>query len=164
MATSGGTAGHWAALTTMAQPASQPATWLHHLKLPPQGDPRRSVSEEAERASREESVNRSVVSNSAIPQTVAHQAPLSMGFSRQEYWNGLPFPSPGHRPDPRIESGSPTVQADSLSDPPGKPQLHAYFLLLLQQETHLSLAPRGAQISVGLFTTNPNVKNCKGYK
>ena len=38
----------------------------------------------------------------AIPWTVAHQAPLSMGFSRQEYWNGLPFPSPGDLPDPGI--------------------------------------------------------------
>ena len=46
--------------------------------------------------------------------TVAHQAPLSMGFSRQEYWSGLPFPSPGDLPDPGIEPGSPSLQADSL--------------------------------------------------
>ena len=46
--------------------------------------------------------------------TVACQAPLSMGFSRQEYWNGLLFPSPGHLPDPEIEPRSPTLQADSL--------------------------------------------------
>ena len=53
--------------------------------------------------------------------TVAHQAPLSMGFSRQEYCNELPFPSPGDLPDPGIEPGSPTLQADSLpSEPPGK--------------------------------------------
>ena len=46
----------------------------------------------------------------------------SMGFSRQEYWSGLPFPSPGYLPDPGIESGSPTLQADSLwSEPPEKP-------------------------------------------
>ena len=50
----------------------------------------------------------------AIPWTVAHQAPLSMGFSRQEYWSGLPFPSPGDLPDPGIEPRSPTLQADSL--------------------------------------------------
>ena len=57
-----------------------------------------------------------------ISWTVAHQAPLSMGFSRQEYWSGLPFPSPGDLPNPRIESGSPALQADSLlSEPPGKP-------------------------------------------
>ena len=52
--------------------------------------------------------------------TVAHQAPPSMGFSRQEYWCGLPFPSPGDLPDPGIEPRSPTLQADALhrtSDP-----------------------------------------------
>ena len=46
--------------------------------------------------------------------TVAHQAPLSMGFSRQEYWIGLSFPSPGDLPDPGIEPGSSALQADSL--------------------------------------------------
>ena len=60
-----------------------------------------------------ESVSRSVVSNSATPRTVAHPAPLSMGYSRQEYWSGLPFPSPGDLPDPRIEPWSPALQADS---------------------------------------------------
>ena len=54
------------------------------------------------------------------PWTVACQAPLSMGFSRQEYWNGLPFPSPGDLSKPGIKSGSPALQADSLpSEPPG---------------------------------------------
>ena len=43
------------------------------------------------------------------PWTIAHQASPSMGFSRQEYWSGLPFPSPGDLPDPRIEPGSPTL-------------------------------------------------------
>ena len=53
---------------------------------------------------------------------VAHQAPLSMGFSRQEYWSGLPFPSPGDLPDPGIETGSPTLQAHALlPEPPGDP-------------------------------------------
>ena len=53
------------------------------------------------------------------PVTVARQAPLSMGFSRQEYWSGLLFPSPGDLPDPGIEPGSPTLQADALpSEPP----------------------------------------------
>ena len=66
--------------------------------------------------------NRSVVSNSVTPWTVARQAPLSGGFSRQEYWSGLPFPSPGDLLDPGIEPGSPALQADSLlSEPPGKP-------------------------------------------
>ena len=53
---------------------------------------------------------------------VAYQAPLSMGFSRQEYWSGMPFPSPRDLPDPGIEPRSPTLQADALpSEPPGKP-------------------------------------------
>ena len=56
--------------------------------------------------------------------TVAHQAPLSMGFSRQEYQRGLPFPSPGDLPNPGIEPRSPTLQADSLpSERAGKPLL-----------------------------------------
>ena len=55
------------------------------------------------------------------PWTVAHQAPLSMGFSRQEYWSGLPFPSPGDLPNPGIKPGSPALQADALSsEPPGE--------------------------------------------
>ena len=54
------------------------------------------------------------------PWTVAYQAPPSMGFPRQEYWNGLPFPSPGDLPDPEIEPGSPALEADTLtSEPPG---------------------------------------------
>ena len=63
----------------------------------------------------------------ATPWTVAHQAPPPMapppmGFSRQEYWSGLPFPSPGDLPDPGIEPRSPALQADALtSEPPGMP-------------------------------------------
>ena len=60
----------------------------------------------------------------ATPWTVAYQAPPSMGFSRQEYWSGLPFPSSGDLPDPGIEPGSPAFQADALTfEPPGKPKL-----------------------------------------
>ena len=64
----------------------------------------------------------SVMSDSfAIPWTVAHQAPLSMAFPRQEYQSGLPFPPPGHLPDPGIEPRSPALQADSLpTELPGK--------------------------------------------
>ena len=55
----------------------------------------------------------------ATPWTIAYQAPPSMGFSRQECWSGLPFPSPGNLPDPGIEPGSPTLRADTLlSEPP----------------------------------------------
>ena len=51
----------------------------------------------------------------ATPWTVAHQAPPSMGFSGQEYWSGLPFPSPGDLPKPGIEPRSPALQADALT-------------------------------------------------
>ena len=58
------------------------------------------------------------------PWTVACQVPLSMEFSRPEYWGGLPFPCPGDLPNPAIKPKSPALQADSsLSEPPGKPQL-----------------------------------------
>ena len=58
----------------------------------------------------------------ATPWTVAYQAPPSMGFSRQEYWSGLPFPSPGDLPNPGIKPRSPSLEADALtSEPPGKP-------------------------------------------
>ena len=54
------------------------------------------------------------------PWTGAHQPPLSLGFSRQEFWSGLPFPSPGVLPDPGIEHGSPALQTDSIPfEPPG---------------------------------------------
>ena len=56
------------------------------------------------------------------PMDCSHQALPSMEFSRQEYWSGLSFPSPGDPPDPGMEPRSPVLQADSLpSEPPGKP-------------------------------------------
>ena len=58
------------------------------------------------------------------PWTVAYQAPLSMGFPRQEYWSGLPFPSLGDLPDPGTEARYPALQADSLlTEPPGNYQV-----------------------------------------
>ena len=66
--------------------------------------------------------SRSVVSDSVTPWTVAYQAPLSMGFSRQEYWSRLPFPSPGDLANSGIKPGAPALRADSLPiEPPGKP-------------------------------------------
>ena len=57
----------------------------------------------------------------ATPWTVAYQAPPSVGFSKQEYWSGLPFSSAGDLPNPRMEPGSPALQADALpSESPGK--------------------------------------------
>ena len=74
--------------------------------------------------SESESVSCSVLSDSfATPWTVAHQASLSTGFSRQENWSGLPFPSPGDLPNSGIEVRSPALQADSLpSEPSEKPK------------------------------------------
>ena len=75
--------------------------------------------------------------------TVAHQAPPSMGFSRQEYWSGVPFPSPGDLPNPGIEPGSPTLEADALtSEPPGNRYHNCVYLFVHRVErsqTHLSI-------------------------
>ena len=74
------------------------------------------------------------MSNSGTPWTVAYKAPLSMEFSRQEYWSGLPFPSPGDLPHPGIEPRSHALQADALSsEPPGKPLVG--FLNMLSCES-----------------------------
>ena len=71
----------------------------------------------------------SVVPDSETPWTAAHQAPLSMRFSRQGYWSGLPFPSPGDLPNAGIEPRSPTLQADSLlAELQGKPTREAPIL------------------------------------
>ena len=70
----------------------------------------------------------------ATPLTIACQAPLSMRFSRQEYWSGLPFPSPGDIPDPGLKQGSSALQADSLpTELQGKPlHQHPSFQISLQ--------------------------------
>ena len=82
----------------------------------------------------------------ATPWTVAYQAPPSVGFSRQECWSGLPFPSPGNHPVPGIEPWSPTLQADALpSEPPGKTIKHQ----LIEKVSH--------KITTELFT---EVQNC----
>ena len=73
-------------------------------------------------------LSHSVMSDSLQPHGLqrAHQAPLSMGFSQQEYWSGLPFPSPGTLLDPGIEPESPALLVDSLlSEPPGKPNSYS---------------------------------------
>ena len=72
-----------------------------------------------------ESISHSVMSDSETLWTVACQAPLSMGFSRQEYWSGLPFPPPGDLPNPGVKPMSPALQANSLPyESPGKPPLN----------------------------------------
>ena len=70
------------------------------------------------------------------PWTIAYQAPPSMGFSRQEYWSGLPFPSLGDLPDPGIEPGSPALQADTL---PSEPILGSRISLEEGMTTHSSI-------------------------
>ena len=68
--------------------------------------------------------------------TVAYQTPPSMGFSRQEYWSGLPFPPPGNLPDPRIKLGSPALQVNSLpSEPPGNP----WWIFRRVKQKHLNV-------------------------
>jgi len=65
----------------------------------------------------------------ATPWIVAHQVPLFMGFLRQEYWSGLPFPSPGDLPDPGIKPASPALAGGFFTtEPPGKPQAVEVFL------------------------------------
>ena len=66
------------------------------------------------------------------PWTVAYQAPQSMEFSRQDYWSGLPFPSPADLPNPGIEPESPAQQADALPSEPGN------LMFLQQLESQLS--------------------------
>ena len=74
----------------------------------------------------------------AIPWTVVYQASPSMGFSKQEYWSGLSFPSRGDPPNPGIGPRSPTLQADALpSEPPGKPLTDIDLLLKSSQKLRL---------------------------
>ena len=89
----------------------------------------------------------SVMFNSATPWTVARQAPLSMGFSRQAYWSGLPFPAPGDLPDPAIKPRSPKLRADSLpSESPGN-------LLHTGVSSH--------SLPKGIFPTQAGLQHCK---
>ena len=71
---------------------------------------------------------------SVTPWTVACQAPRSMGFSRQEYWRGLPFPTPGNLPDPGVEPASLAMAGWFFTiEPPGKPEERMLLLLLLSR-------------------------------
>ena len=89
-----------------------------------------------------QSISHSVVSDCLWPH--GHQAPLPMGFSRQEYWSESPFPSPGDLPDPGIEPRPPALQADSLlSEPPGKPLSSPKQVSESHSVVSDSLRPRG---------------------
>ena len=108
--------------------------------------------------------------------TVLHQTPLSMGFSRQECWSELPFPSPGDLPNAGIKPGSPAFQVDSLpSEPPGKlnetsyiSSIHHFSLLLPQQEEiwqarheYLFLTKTKAKDYLLLIQTNSKIFSIK---
>ena len=84
----------------------------------------------------------SVVSDSATPWTAVCQAPLSIGFSRQEYLSGLPCTPPGDLPNPGIEPRSPALQEDSLpTEPPGKPHNFGLFLCICGVCAHVHPFP-----------------------
>ena len=82
----------------------------------------------------------SVISDSVIPWTVAHQSPLSTRFPKQEYWSGLPFPPPGDLPDLGIELTSLTAPALAdryfTTEPPGKPPTFHTYLVQTAHSDH----------------------------
>ena len=85
----------------------------------------------------------------ATPWTVAYQAPPSMGFSRQEYWSGLPFPSPGDLPNPGIQARCPALQADALpSEPPGKLKNSCIFHRSENSDKHRKNYKKGLKIQL----------------
>ena len=93
--------------------------------------------------------------------TVAYQAPQSMGFSRQEYWSGLSFPSPGDLSNQGIESGSPALQTDALpSEPLGEQSPTLWGVGSIQRDNGGKVSgnvgdPVGAQQAVALFLKGP---------
>ena len=100
------------------------------------------------------------------PWTAAYKAPLSMEFSRQEYWSGLSFSSPGDLSDPRLEPRSPALQADALpSEPPGKPPVFIQFSprsthRCLERETCLTLSVQFSSVAQ-LCPTLCDPMNCR---
>ena len=107
----------------------------------------------------------------ATPWTVAYQALPSMGFSRQEYWSGLPFPSPGDLPDPGTEPRSPALQADALpSERPGKSKskreykIYFYHLIIhfkfrVQTCNNLKISLTGLLIHLNLISRSSEGKH-----
>ena len=90
------------------------------------------------------------------PWTVAYQVPLFIGFSGQEYWHGLPFPSPGDLCNPRIEPGSPTLQADALpSEPPGKSYINT--------KAHVKIVTLTGNISHGKYCYDHGSSGLEGF-
>ena len=93
-------------------------------------------------------VSGSVMSDSETPCTVARQAPPSMGFSRQEYRSGLPFPSPGDLSDPGIEPRSPALQLDS--EPPEMIQIKVCYILGLHRTEIINPINKAFLLSVSV--------------
>ena len=116
----------------------------------------------------------SVMSDSVTPGTVAYQASPSMSFSREEYWSGLPFPSPRDLPNPGIKPGSPALWTDALpSEPPGKPISESHSVVYYSLQPHGLYSPwdslghntRVGSLSLlqGIFPTqrsNPGLPHC----
>ena len=109
-----------------------------------------------------ESVSCSVVSDSATAGTIARQSPLSLEFSRQEYWSGLTFPSPRDLPDPRIELRFPALQTDSLlSEPPGIP--HRVLDMAISLRIYSIHYTHQIAASISTVRTGPTaIPACKG--
>ena len=97
------------------------------------------------------------------PWTIAHQAALSMGFSRQEYWSGLPFPSAGDLPNPGIEAGrSPTLQADALpSEPPGNQLQYSCLENSMDKWSLVCCSPWGCKELVTTECTDTHIAKSK---
>ena len=96
------------------------------------------------------------------PWTIAHQAPLFMGFSRQEYWSGLPFPSPEDIPNPGIEPRSPTLQADALTSEP--PLAQRKSLKSHRNRWHYSLLPGSRTPALVCYTVPVTRDFCSWYR
>ena len=98
------------------------------------------------------------------PWTVAHQAPPSMGLSRQEYWSGVPFPSPGDLPDPGIEPRSPILQADALTSEPLViffcPMFSKYFTTNIGDNINTVICKGGSLYCSKLHVKLRDVKLC----
>ena len=91
----------------------------------------------------------------ATPWTVAYQAPPSMEFSRQEYWSGLPFSSPGDLPNPGIKPRSPELHADTLlSEPPGKPKWSGTLEQLHRSMVEGKDKTGGGSVTISVFKSS----------
>ena len=102
-------------------------------------------------------MSRSVVSNSCDPMDYTHEAPLSVEFSRQEYWSGLPFPSPGDLPSSGMEPWSPALQADSIpAEPPGKHVCNMCIYNIIRKQMEFKWQLHFSSIRINIFSFRVN--------